>query len=143
MVDRPALDVEHQVRQQRARDAADDLRHGVRADVGQAQPRAGTPAQEPVREGDDRVEMRTRDRTEQQDQHGQPQRRCGRVLQQLESHVVRRQPLGGDAGPDDHRDQQPRAQELGKHATEKRRSRSQILVGHAQILTDKHYLSQY
>ena len=66
-----------------------------------------------------------------------------RVLQQLEADVVRGQPLRCDAGPDDHCDEQPGAEELGEQASAKRGTRSGILVCHAQILTDQRCLSQY
>ena len=52
-------------------------------------PVPGAAPQQPVRGGDNRVEVRAGDRAEHQDQHRQPEHGGGRVLQQLQSDVVR------------------------------------------------------
>ena len=56
--------------------------------------------------------MSAGDRSEQQDQHGQAQHGGGRVLQELQSDVVRGELLCGNAGADDDRDEQRGASEL-------------------------------
>jgi hypothetical protein len=49
----------------------------------------GTAAEQPVGGGDDRVEMRTGDGTEHEDERGEPQACGDGVLQQLQPDVVR------------------------------------------------------
>ena len=82
--------------------------------------RACATAQQPIRCRDNRVEVRAGDRPEQQDQHGQAEHRGGGVLQQLQSDVVRGELLCGNAGPDDHGDQQGGAGELGEQSSGQR-----------------------
>ena len=103
------------------------------------EPVPGTPSQEPVSQGDDRVEVRPRHRTEQQDQHRQPEEGRGAVLQQLQPDIVRGQLLGGDSRPDHDRDQQGAAQELGQQAPTDRRPGG---LGHGAILTGRRQFSQ-
>ena len=45
-------------------------------------------AEQPVRGGDDGVEVGAGDRAEHQDQHRQPEHRGGGVLQQLQPHII-------------------------------------------------------
>ena len=78
-------DVEHDVGQQRPADPAGALRERVRADLGQGEPGSGAAAEEPVRERDDRVEVRAGHRAEHEDQHRQPEHGGGAVLQQLQA----------------------------------------------------------
>ena len=85
-----------------------DLRDHVHPEV------AGRdPAEDPIGQAHDGVEMRTRDRTDREDDRDQAGRGGRRVLEQLQPDVTRREPLRGDAGSDDDRDQQHRADELG------------------------------
>ena len=79
--------------------------------------RARATAQQPIRCRDNRVEVRAGDRPEQQDQHGQAEHRGGGVLQELQSDVVRGELLCGNAGADDHGDQQGGAGELGEQSS--------------------------
>ena len=69
-------------------------------------------AEQPVGQRHDRVEVRARHRTEREDQSDQARAGRGRVLQQLQPDVVRRQPLRVDARPDDDRDEERRADRL-------------------------------
>jgi len=80
--------VEHDVGQDRAEDAADDLGNRVGGDVAATDTRACASAQQPIRCRDNRVEVRAGDRPEHQDQHGQAERRGGGVLHQLQSDVI-------------------------------------------------------
>jgi hypothetical protein len=80
---------EHQVRQNGTSHRPDHLRDRIRADLAQRDSVPGTTSQEPVGQRDDRVEVRPRHRTEQQDQHGQAKKRRGAVLQQLQTDIVR------------------------------------------------------
>ena len=96
--------VEHNVAQDRADDAAGDLGDRVGGDVADTDTRACATAQQPIRCRDNRVEVRPGDRPEQQDQHGQAEHRGGGVLQELQSDVIRRELLCGNAGPDDNGD---------------------------------------
>ena len=81
---------EHRVRQQGPEDPADDLGEDVQTDVLARGATAGAAADDPVRGGDDRVEVRPGTGPEQQDQHAQPERSREAVLQQLQPHIVRR-----------------------------------------------------
>ena len=63
---------------------------------GQGDAEAGPPAEQPVGGGDDGVEVRRGDWPEQQDEHTQPEEGGGRVFEQLQPDVARREPLGGD-----------------------------------------------
>ncbi len=67
--------------------------------------------------------MCARNRTEGEDQRDEPGARRRRVLQELEADVIRRQPLGGDAGADDDRDEQAGSDGFGARAAE------QVAVG--------------
>jgi len=95
------VEVEHQVRQHRAERTPDDLRCD-----GQRCLRGGHEPQRAFDDGDDRVEA-GRDRLERQDQRHE----CGAgdqaVLEKLKADVVRREPLGGDARPDNRHNQEP------------------------------------
>jgi hypothetical protein len=73
----------------------------------------GTAAQQPVRGGDDRVEMRTAGRDEDDDQDSQAKRGHHRVDQQPQR-AVPGQPGDRDARPDHDGDEQARAGELGQ-----------------------------
>ena len=101
--------LEHQVGHDRADDAADQLRREVDRDLP-----GGHAAEEPVGQGDHRVEVPAGHRPEREDQRDQSGAGGQRVLQQLEADVVRRQALGGDARADDDGDQPGRAEELGQ-----------------------------
>ena len=79
---------EHQVRRDRAADAARHLRGQVGGSVPPAQP-----AERGVHERHDRVEVAAGHRPEHQDDREQPGRGRCRVLQQLQPRVARRQPL--------------------------------------------------
>ena len=116
LVDDRRRHAEHEVGQHRAGHRPGQLGHRVPADLAPGEPVPGTPSQEPVRQGDDRVEVRPRHRTEQQDQHCQPEDGGRAVLQQLQADIVRRQLLGRDPRADDDRDQQGAAEELGQQA---------------------------
>ena len=114
--------VEHDVRQHRAGDTAQGLRHRVGPDIATREPSACTPAQPPVRGRHDRVEVRPRRWSEQQDEHGQPEHGRGRVVEQLQPDVVGGQVGRGDARADDHRDQQRGPDRLGEQTTCERRT---------------------
>ena len=99
------------VRDERAGDAADHLGRDERG--------GGAGGDEPegsFDEGDDGVERR-RDRLERQDERHEDGTGDQAVLQQLEPHVVRGEPAGGDAGPDHGGDQEPGPDELGDRAS--------------------------
>ena len=102
----------HQVRELRAGDRAEDLRHGVGRDVAARQAGAGAATEQPVGGGHDRVEVGTGDRAEHQDEDGQPEERGGRVLQAAGGRRRRGEPLRGDPGPDDDGHEQRGAEEL-------------------------------
>ena len=105
--DRHRGQVEHQVGHDRADGAARELGRQVDRDLP-----VGHPAEEPVGQGDDRVEVAARHRPEGEDQGDQAGTGGERVLQQLQADVVRREPLGRDAGADDDGDQAGRPEEL-------------------------------
>ena len=65
--------------------------------------------------------MRARDRTEDQDQHHQDGAGRQRVAEQRERDVSAREPLRHDAGADDGREQEGRAERLGGEASRQRR----------------------
>ena len=114
------LSVEHDVGQDCADDAAEGLSDGVGGDVAGTDTGTGAPSEQPVRCRHNRVEVRAGDRPEQQDQHGQAEHRGGGVLQELQSDVVRRELLCGNAGADDDRDEQRGAGELGEQPSGQR-----------------------
>ena len=114
------LAVEHDVGQDRAEDAASGLSDGVGGDVAGTDPGPDATAQEPIRRRHHRVEVCPGDRPEQQDQHSQAKHRGGGVLQQLQSDVIRGELLCRNTGPDDHRDQQGGASELGEQSSGQR-----------------------
>ena len=116
--ERDRVEVEHQVREHGAEEAAADLGGDQRAGLAVAdQPERA------LDQGDDRVE-RGRDRLQREDQRDQRGAGDEAVLEQLQPDVVGREPLGGDAGADDGGDQERGADELGERPPGE-------LVGHA------------
>ena len=77
-------EVEHQVGEDRAEAAADDLGDDVEAGVAAADRAVG-----PIDEGDDRVEVAAGDRPEDQDQPDQRAGGGGGVLEQLQADIAR------------------------------------------------------
>ena len=106
---------EHQVRQDRADDAAGHLRGQVGRGVAPAQP-----AERRIRERHHRVEMGAGHRPEHQDDGEQPRRRRRRVLQQLQARGARGQALRGDPRADHDRGQEAAAEELGSQPAPQR-----------------------
>ena len=76
--------------------------------------------------------MSTGDRSEQQDQHGEPERGGDRILQQLQPNIVRRQLSRGDAGTDYHGDEKAGADKLGQQPSGKGMVRARPVVHRRQ-----------
>ena len=110
-------DVVHEVGQDRPGDAAEGLRDEVRRDPAAGQSGPGPAAGHPVDDGDDGVQVRAGDRRESEDQHGEPQCRGQRALEQLQSGVGGGEPAGGDARAHDHRDQETGAETFREQGT--------------------------
>src|SRR5215831_6433765 len=104
---------EHGISQRGPGDGPGDLAADDRYGLAQAVAVWSAAAQDPVGGGDDRIEVRAPGLDEHQDQYGQAQRGHQRVDQQPQR-AIGGQPGSGDAGPDDDRDQQAGAGELGQ-----------------------------
>jgi hypothetical protein len=98
---------EHQVGQHRTRDAARHLRGQVAGGVP-----PGKSAENGVDQRYHRVEVRTADRADHEDDGEQAGRGRRRVLQQLQPRVTRRQPLRRDPGTHDDGGEEGAADEL-------------------------------
>ena len=95
-------------------DATDALRHGVEPERRRGDAGAGASAQQPISRRHRGIEVCAGDRSEHQDQNGQSEHRGGRILEQLQSDVVRRKLRRCDAGSYNDRNQEGGANELGE-----------------------------
>src|SRR4051794_27579683 len=99
--------LEHEVREDRAGTATSDLRGDVEAGV------AGRDAAESaIDERHGRVEVRSGDRAEDEDEADQRRGSGSRVLEQLQTRVMRRQAAGHDPGSDHRDDEESRPDSL-------------------------------
>jgi hypothetical protein len=80
--------VEHDIRQYRPTDAAEDLNYGVGHEGCGSNACAGPTAQEPIRCGHYWIEVCARDRSEHQNQYRQTKDRGHRIFEQLQAHIV-------------------------------------------------------
>jgi hypothetical protein len=92
-------------------DGAHELGDDERWDRGGRDPGKGG-----VDQRDDRVEVRSGDRAEHEDEGEEPGRRRRRVLEQLQAGVAGRERGGGDPRADHRRGEEGGAEELGKQA---------------------------
>ena len=106
--------VEHHVGQHRAADATDALRHGVEPERRRGNAGASASAQQPISRRHRGIEVCAGDRSEHQDQNRQSEHGGGRILEQLQSDVVRRKLRRCDAGSYNDRNQEGGANELGE-----------------------------
>ena len=132
MLSRQVLaDIEHDIGQYRPEDSAGTLRDRVRANLRQRETCAEAATENPVRERDQRVEVRAGHRAEHEDEYREAERRGRAVLQQLQAGLARRELLSGNARADDDGDEQTGSQE----SANSRRAKTGDAV-HADILTD-------
>ena len=110
-----AGEVEHEVGEDRTRAMPPAIWRG---DVG-GEVAAVEPAEDGVGEAHDRVEVGAGHRPEREDERDETGGGRGRVLEQLEPDVARREAFRGDARADHDRDEHRRADELGNERGER------------------------